>query len=477
MHDRFEQEVQKKMEELNLTPSAPVWEKIEIEIRPEKKRRRVIFWLLFGLMLSSGAFFTYQIMEEEKPTIGSVPSRSFDSETTVVPPQKQNDPRTEEGKKTNKTITPEARTLEQSIPSKNTKASLVPTEKQAPVISKKRYVQVVSAKPGTLEQNIATGRPSLNKPAVTQSKEDIPEKVDVTISQEQKNGVEGEKPNLSTDTVASAAPKIINDSTIVPAEKQPAIVPAIADSSGKKKIASKKVWRKTINFSVGKSDYIAGPLLSFSPVNFDAFYQSPSTSGASAPPPVNRSPSEINSGLAFAAGFSFSKKMSDHFEVSVGLQYAHYSTTSKVGNIQQNSLVQLSNGAYLNASRIYSNGSNNKNTYTNRFHAVELPVTITWQPALNLPLYISAGMAYGQVLSTNAISFSAASNVYYPDQDSYVHQMLPVFSSVQVGLFEKKNVSIRIGPMLQYNAIKLKKTSSGDTPHMYFAGIKTGIIF
>ena len=61
MQDRFEKEVQHKMEELKLTPSAPVWEKIELEIRPEKKRRRAILWfLLAGLFLSGSAWWLYQ---------------------------------------------------------------------------------------------------------------------------------------------------------------------------------------------------------------------------------------------------------------------------------------------------------------------------------------------------------------------------------------------------------------------------------
>ena len=100
MQDRFEKEVQHKMEELKLTPSAPVWEKIELEIRPEKKRRRAILWfLLAGLFLSGSAWWLYQsfghndrqliskhpINTPQKPPIDQNPAPQDPAATTNTP--------------------------------------------------------------------------------------------------------------------------------------------------------------------------------------------------------------------------------------------------------------------------------------------------------------------------------------------------------------------------------------------------------
>lgn len=58
MHEQnFEKQVQQKMEELSLTPSAPVWQKVEGEIRKKKDRRRLIFWLLPLLLVGGGAWW------------------------------------------------------------------------------------------------------------------------------------------------------------------------------------------------------------------------------------------------------------------------------------------------------------------------------------------------------------------------------------------------------------------------------------
>jgi hypothetical protein len=108
---------------------------------------------------------------------------------------------------------------------------------------------------------------------------------------------------------------------------------------------------------------------------------------------------------------------------------------------------------------------------------VELPVTISYQPSLQLPLYISLGAAYGRLVSTNALTFSNTANVYYPNNDNYVRNMLPVSSSVQVALFSKKKISLRVGPSVQYNLLKLRKENIGGKPHLFFAGIKTAVNF
>ncbi len=47
-NSEFEKRVQQKMEELKLTPTDAVWEKVAAGLPPEKKPRRwIIFFLLF----------------------------------------------------------------------------------------------------------------------------------------------------------------------------------------------------------------------------------------------------------------------------------------------------------------------------------------------------------------------------------------------------------------------------------------------
>ena len=98
-------------------------------------------------------------------------------------------------------------------------------------------------------------------------------------------------------------------------------------------------------------------------------------------------------------------------------------------------------------------------------------------PSIKLPIYVAVGAAYGRLLSTNALTYSPASNVYYENKENYLRNSLPVFSSIQVGLFEKKKISLRIGPALQYNLLKQQKEKTSNSGHMFFAGIKGQINF
>lgn len=54
MQNDFEKQVQQKMEELDLIPSAPVWEKIELQIRDKKDRRRYVLWFFLLCLLLGG---------------------------------------------------------------------------------------------------------------------------------------------------------------------------------------------------------------------------------------------------------------------------------------------------------------------------------------------------------------------------------------------------------------------------------------
>ncbi|RYY63476.1 MAG: hypothetical protein EOO12_12220 [Chitinophagaceae bacterium] len=56
MHaNKFERDVQGKLDGMRMTPSAPVWAEVEARIRRERKKRRVFFfWLLVPLLLLGG---------------------------------------------------------------------------------------------------------------------------------------------------------------------------------------------------------------------------------------------------------------------------------------------------------------------------------------------------------------------------------------------------------------------------------------
>ncbi|HEY0749958.1 MAG TPA: hypothetical protein VGD26_02305, partial [Chitinophagaceae bacterium] len=90
----FEKQVQQKMEELNLTPSAPVWQKVNEEIRKKKDRRRLILWLFLFLLVGGGTV-TWLVMDKPaKESIATSPvkEQAPNATSTVTESNQNNQP-------------------------------------------------------------------------------------------------------------------------------------------------------------------------------------------------------------------------------------------------------------------------------------------------------------------------------------------------------------------------------------------------
>lgn len=472
MHDSFEKEVQKKMEELNLTPSAPVWEKIELEIRPEKKRRRAIFWLFFGLLLLSGGFFTYDLWQPARQAVDPVAtpksSANTTAPTTTTPSEENKNPLSTKQNKEKISGTVDAPS-DLNPPSTNKKQIAVTVQ------NKKAFKREITGDRIT----VSTYHPSKKN----ESKAILQQPVNTITTDKQTDRNEAVKvpgeisllknnPLTVADTVAVVPNTILKDTVTQPQEtKLPE--PTSADTAAKKKIAANSKWKKKINMAVGKSGYGSISILNGYALNDANASPSPATGVGNG---IIGRPSDVKNGLAYSVGFALARKLNEQIEVSFGLQYTHYSTTINVGsNRRTDTVFQSSMGSFA-ASRYYTN-TNANNKYVNRFHTLEVPVTVSYKPVLKWPVLVSVGASYGRLLSTNALTYSSNSNLYYQDKENYVRQMLPLFSSIEAELFGKKKTSFRIGPFLQYNLLKIKKENKGNAEHLVFAGVKSSIIF
>ena len=238
-----------------------------------------------------------------------------------------------------------------------------------------------------------------------------------------------------------------------------------------------KKWNKQINLILGGSSYASGLSLSNKSAVQDAVYSVGSGTGTSTGGVVNNNfvPAPTEGGFGFSIGFSMSKKLNEHWEVAFGLQYTQLTTKTKVGDKRTMDTAVRFSADRLNVNEFYTNTG--KNDYTNRFHIVEIPVTISYRPAINLPLYISTGISYGRLISSNALTFSNTSNIYYENDENYVRNLLPVQVALQYRFRDKQKLSIQTGPVIQYNLFKFQKESTDEKTHLLFAGLKTTVNF
>ena len=65
----FEKQVKQKMEELSLTPSEPVWKKVEEQIQKKRNRRRFFFWLPLTVLLIGGGLWILSGVKDNNNSI------------------------------------------------------------------------------------------------------------------------------------------------------------------------------------------------------------------------------------------------------------------------------------------------------------------------------------------------------------------------------------------------------------------------
>ena len=112
--NKFEKQVQQKMDELQIQPSDAVWKKIELQIEKKKSRRwgLIILFLFVGLILS-GSYWLWNTRQQtfsERNNSVEANSEKISSQTSA---------------KENETIQQKSSSVPESVNQKNTKTASV----------------------------------------------------------------------------------------------------------------------------------------------------------------------------------------------------------------------------------------------------------------------------------------------------------------------------------------------------------------
>lgn len=479
MQGSFEKGVQEKMDELRLTPSEPVWKAIEKEIRPEKRRRFPI-WIPFIIVMLGGA--TWWMLgrgEEEGEPVATVVSTS---------PKEANNGTT---KATPSPIT----TDEQQTPQTNTTSSL--TEKKAAISNVQPRKQVngfeqlvtVQATPASeaSDQNIITknlGGISSSNNTVNANTTEGNSTMNRIATNNVTSGnvpIETEKALLKTtgnpaDTAQTISTELttINTSTLVDtvmkkAETSADLPQVKKDTTAAKTklAASKKGWQKIVTVNVGLSQYADGELGQNQRADLNSAPSSGYNNG------MLGNPGPVKRGAAFHVGFGLKKELHPRWELTIGLQYGHYTTNAKVGEYKAIDTAILVPNGDVALQGYYKN--TNQQDFTIRYGILEMPVSIGFRPLARLPLTLSAGASYGRLLHANALQFDRWANIYYTDKEAMKKTQFAGFASLQYAVLNKAAWRLDAGPLVQYHFSTLHENSNDK--RLFFAGLKTLVTF
>ncbi|MEP7258273.1 MAG: outer membrane beta-barrel protein [Flavitalea sp.] len=528
--NKFEKQVQQKLDELKMQPSPGAWQGIEQELRG-KKRRGVPLWLAAGLLLLAGATYSWYVSFNNHPvtTIALKEKNNFNKNTTQP-----------EAGKENKTIKEEEKLVQQelvapetsfplkgkalSIPGNNPgrKENLLKTKKNISSAIEKNYAgEDFPAVEKENEFSIPSGNGKENEKELTKKKTAYSLKhknaypVKPSVKGKEQLTVKENKPALSSPEntahfPAARFPAGITDNNDevyaqlhpyspvyrqIPTQNNtglPSIpmlgiladaakndntpVAGINKAPAPKSKHSAKAWEYGITGGVGIS-YInegSGLSLTKSMVEDVAMASNTVSNSQLIPGPTLAlyTPAIIKPSLSYSLGVALKRTLSKRLAVSAGLSYVQYNARTEVGNkIDASQVVNNGPAGYLRVETYYLNAQVQE--YKNRYHFIYLPVSAHLQ--LNrgdkLPVYLNAGMALSKLISSNSLHFDGATGVYYSNNDLINKTQFDVSSGISVVLFNRHSAPLWLGPAFRYNISPLLQKDVSGAKRLVYAGL------
>lgn len=520
-HD-FEKQVKARMEQLKLRPSDAVWEEVEKNIRRDKHRRRMILWLpLLLLILGAGGYYAMKetsrpapqhLVQQTVPSTSSTPN-STPSTPSSTHTEATTGSKTTQQQNTNKTIPDQPTTVTDPAPADQPVANHQPVVKatvpatvtksaNAPssgistnspgknILSARHKKQGVKGPKKYKQQSAAAPLLAKHKP-VTPAKEPIVDKDPTAETVAANNPTQpvqdsAAMTNTAADssltqvmTVDSLAKDTVQALAAIPVEEAPKT--RKPKPLAKKEGASK--WQFGVQAEGGYSGVTEDGLFGFlksgnSPV---ADLASPNFSNAITmapqfPRPVNKA-SSLTMGPAFSIGGFVQRTLSKRISLSAGIQYTYLSARQVVGSkVNNNRTVNRAPSTSQLVTEYYD--ANNTHEYTNRYHFIELPITLHTQlnKGKRLPITWDAGFSISKLLNTNALHYDGLGGVYYKDNTLFNKTQWVASTGFNVKLFAQSNHPLSIGPVMRYNISPLLQKEYSTGQHLWSVGLRASVL-
>lgn len=485
MQNEFEKQVKQKMEELDFVPSTPVWQKIEEQIRHKKDRRRIIFWLPLLLLLTGGGITWFALNESESGKM-AVETQTIDPAQSSLPKASTNES-TGSISGTTRNIPVENNSVAE-IKEQSGETAPIPSVPNAIIVNNEKTRvervqknQLKTKDPGRQRGSVQSLRKNKEETIVAFNESNT-FKTDQSISREkavnenEENRSSEPVKSLQEDTAARIIETVNNPQDFVEKKTDPVdvenndavdsvlteTVTPVIKNFGKSK------WKWGVVVKAGVSGTVEG--LDINTTKSMEYLNAPNN--APPPPPAlySRSygPSEMNNKVSFGAGFLARKQLNKRLAFVTGLNYQYMAASTKVGYKRPS----LSTGNTSNFQDAYSALA--VVDYTNRYHFISLPMSMDFQLLKRKPLNIQAGLAFQQMVATNAVYFDYASQLYIKDKDHFSSGQ--IFTELGLSYsFPVKNFPVSVGPYVQYSLTALDENSKKQ--YLYSLGLKTTILF
>lgn len=441
--NKFEKQVQQKMDELQIQPSDAVWKKIELQIEKKKSHRwgLIILFLCLSIALSGGYWLWNAGRQRSsehtivKNNFKIEPVENMKAQSKINSADKPVNENNNETADIEEVKNHHKKTAKHYQLSSYSKANQkINSEEKTPAAFFKEKKIIAEIK-GKAESAIIPVHPSEEKFTDNKYRDSINERItgDSLLNAVVKNKVTGD-----SDTTKK---KKANTTTV--------------------KLPKNNKWKFGIVFTGGISG-VGNNFLGL--VNSPVYaYSNSANQGPGAVTGTTLVSSSVTkSHFSFITGAFAEKNISNKSKFIFGINYKSFNTSINLND---------SSGTY---SSRYS-----KDKYINHFNFIEFPVSLKIQigKGKSIPLSWQAGIVLSELLSSNALQFNPYTGYYYKDNSLFNKTQLGLNTGFFVKLFSKQKNSLLIGPYFYYDATKLASEGLYNKKHFVFTGLHTSIIF
>ena len=476
MQNEFEKQVQQKMEELQLVPSAPVWEKIEEQIRRKKDRRRLILWLpLLCLFLAAGVWWLNSGDNGRKEMSLQQSTSSGENRNTNQPVKETGAtgvPAIQKGTAKNTDDKQENKKSIQAEQSKVENSTTIIHENKLPV-AHQPVNQLKQTRPA--ENANQYGKEAKGRPVTAEAQAS---RTDISVQQadisagnnKEKEIAKKEKPSVTetgrNDSLVQSGsvtqPAPVKNQTAVP-KREPVKKDTTASVPVKYAAAkNKKKWTLGLEAGGGLAGISNGLKLFGGQKSLDAVPVAMPSTGMFY---FDASPEENKMHLSL--GLTARRKLGRKFSFSTGLQYNLYSTSILVGR-----KIDSSGRLASSYSNQYANMGIGMQDYTNHYHFIGIPLDMELRILKKINLH--TGVLVQELVATDALRYNFSAQLYYNDIHAYKRTQL--FSATGLDyVLALKNHTVMAGPVLQYGFSNMEKDDL--TKRLFSFGLRAKFLF
>lgn len=474
----FEKNVQNRMDELQLYPSAEVWPEVERRIRKEKKRRWFIFWFLFLALLTGGGMAVYYLnngskknlsaaQEQQLKNIPAGDNKEINNETQNSVPG-DSKPVFSTGEQNRTDINGNTDAVTNSPEVVRNKTAIRRNERPSVSFESGNAKRNKTIKPAKAAGDpVATVITETSKPFDNKPEKHEPVAVLETKQSEDSAAV------VKTNAVAVAELQGIKNEDKKTEPSKPAV--SNMDSAGYEKpaaVAKKKQnkWQLGLTISAGLSNR-AGEL-GF--INSEKSLASLSVTPGGPPPAMQAFyPANSNSGLSWELGIYTKRNLKKKNSLSLELSVSSFAVRQPVGAFFDSVSAQASSIS----PEFYRAG--NFNIHSSRYYFLQAPLMFHWQ--LNKenkpPLVWENGFSPSLLLGSNAIIYNSSASIFYKDNSAINKFQLSFRTGLYRQFADKSGKPFSAGLFLNYQLSGLQNTYAFDKNHLLSFGIQVKKIF